>query len=161
MSKYSQRMLNSLRREFMAERGDEAFEAKDLARWALGRHKVKRTAEYADQLIERQLAREFADAMREDYTVDPQGRTVREMHAARIGGRIRWATRLRGSRFFLESAVKQRREQIVGDCLHLKTDVDSLNDNRWPNAPIQLVLEFYEDVAEIEAGRAAQGKKAS
>jgi hypothetical protein len=39
--------------------------------------------------------------------------------------------------------------------------VDSFNDNRWPNNPIQLVLVFTDDVAEVEAGKAAQQKKAS
>ena len=100
--------------------------------------------------------------MREDHTADPQGRTVREMHAARIGGRIRWSSWLRGSRAFIETSVKQRRGQIVGDCRHLKSDVDSFNDNRWPDDPIQLVLVFIDDVAEIEAGEAAlRDKKAS
>ena len=48
-------------------------------------------------------------------------------------------------------ALQQRRQQIVGDCRQLKTDVDSYNENRKPNQPIQLVLDFTEDVAEIEA----------
>jgi hypothetical protein len=153
MSKYSKRMLNRIRREFMEEKGDDkSFETAELARWALTAGKVRRPAGYAEQLVERQLAREFAEAMREDYGVDPQGRTVREMHAARIGGRTRWNSRSGGSRGFIETSVRQRRDQIVGDCRHLKTDVDSLNDNRWPDNPIQLPLDFTIDVAELEAG---------
>jgi hypothetical protein len=160
MSKYSHRILNGYRRDFTSEKDAESFEALELARWALRSGRVKREAGYAEKLVERQLAREFAEAMREDYSVDPQGRTVREMHAARIGGRVRWSSRLRGSRPFVETSIKQRRSQIVDYCCHLKTDVDSFNDNRWPNNPIQLVLVFTDDVAEVEAGRAVQ-KKAS
>lgn len=48
-------------------------------------------------------------------------------------------------------AFSQRRQQIVGDCHQLKTDVDSFNENREPDRPIQMLLDFTEDVAEIEA----------
>ena len=44
--------------------------------------------------------------------------------------------------------MADRRRQIVGDCRQLKTDVDSFNENRIPDAPIQLVLDFTADVAE-------------
>lgn len=156
MTNYT-RTLQRHVREFIAERGDDkSFETLDLSRWALGSGRVKRAAGYAERLIEKQLAREFAEAMREDYARDPQGRTVREMHAARIGGKTRWNSRMRAPRGFVEASVRQRRDQIVGDCRHLKTDVDSFNENRWPNNPIQLPLDFTSDVAEYEAGEAAQ-----
>lgn len=49
----------------------------------------------------------------------------------------------------MEKAFAQRREQIIGDCVQLKTDVDAYNDiNKDRRAPIQLVLDFTEDVAE-------------
>lgn len=54
----------------------------------------------------------------------------------------------------MERAFAQRREQIVGDCFQLKTDVDvynSLRDQRRP--AIQLELAFAEDVAEREEQR--------
>ncbi len=47
--------------------------------------------------------------------------------------------------------AKSRRRQIVGDYRELKRDVDSYNDNRNPVQPIQLVLDFTHDVAELEA----------
>ena len=52
------------------------------------------------------------------------------------------------SREFIERAFQLRRRQIVGDCKQLKTDVDSFNDNRPEQAPIQLLLDFTDDVAE-------------
>jgi hypothetical protein len=50
----------------------------------------------------------------------------------------------------MEIAFQQRRNQIVGDCVQLKRDVDSYNENRLPPQPIQLVLDFTDDVAERE-----------
>lgn len=49
-------------------------------------------------------------------------------------------------------ALKQRREQVVGDCSQLKKDVDSYNEN-WNRSgkPVTLVLDFTNDVAEREA----------
>jgi len=42
----------------------------------------------------------------------------------------------------------------VGDCRQLKTDVDSYNDNQNTGEPIQLVLDFTDDMAEYEALKA-------
>jgi len=51
----------------------------------------------------------------------------------------------------MQVAFQQRRQQIVGDCLQLKNDVDSYNENRKPDQLIQLVLDFTHDSEEIEA----------
>lgn len=57
----------------------------------------------------------------------------------------------------MEKAFAQRRKQIVGDCLQLKTDVDVYNDKHSEQAPIQVVLDFTTDVEEAEGlgGKAA------
>src|SRR3546814_16145518 len=44
----------------------------------------------------------------------------------------------------------QRRSQIVGDCLQLKTDVDVYNDKLLPAEPIQIPLDFTLDVMELQ-----------
>ena len=56
----------------------------------------------------------------------------------------------------MQKAFTQRREQIVGDCLQLKTDVDVYNElNLEKVQPIQLILDFQDDVAEREQWRKA------
>ena len=50
----------------------------------------------------------------------------------------------------MEVAFQQRRQQIVMDCLQLKTDVDSYNENRKPESPIQMVFDFTDDLTELE-----------
>jgi hypothetical protein len=60
----------------------------------------------------------------------------------------------------MEKAFAQRREQIIGDCLQLRTDVDVYNDlNRGKQPEIQMVLDFTEDVAERQ--QLEQSKKRS
>jgi hypothetical protein len=49
----------------------------------------------------------------------------------------------------MERAFAQRRQQIVGDCFQLRTDVDVYNDNHLGGSPIQLVLDFTRDVEEM------------
>ena len=92
--------------------------------------------------------------MREEYITDPQGRTVRAKHVARVerdGEQIPlWADIRTADRQHMEIAFQQRRQQIVGDCRQLKTDVDSYNENRNPGAAIQMVFDFTLDVAELE-----------
>jgi hypothetical protein len=57
----------------------------------------------------------------------------------------------------METAFRQRRGQIVGECRQLKRDVDSYNQNARIENPIPLVLDFTHDIAEEEAleGRSA------
>jgi hypothetical protein len=49
----------------------------------------------------------------------------------------------------MEKAFAWRRERIVGDNVQLKTDVDVYNDMvKGKHPPIQLVMDYTEDVAE-------------
>jgi hypothetical protein len=100
-------------------------------------------------------AEQLARAMREEYIVDPQGRTVRAKHAARMQREgeqlVLWADIRTAAREHMEIAFQQRRQQIVGDCRQLKLDVDSYNDNINLGKPIQMVFDFTLDIVELEA----------
>jgi len=105
--------------------------------------------------ILRQCAEDIARAMREEYIKDPQGRSVRLKHAARVlvEGKqtVFWDDIRTAPRTHMEIAFQQRRQQIVGDCRQLKADVDSYNENAKVHPPIQMVFNFTEDLAELEA----------
>lgn len=107
----------------------------------------------------RKCAEELADAMREEYITDQQGRRVRSKHVARFGeGRAQfplWADIRTASREHMEIAFQQRRQQILGDCRQLKTDVDSYNDNYNKGVHLQMVFDFTDDLAEDELARMA------
>ncbi len=102
-------------------------------------------------------AEELSRALREEYIVDPQGRTVRAKHAARYGGGgdgeqgVLWDDIRTAPRLHMEIAFQQRRQQIVGDCRQLKSDVDSYNDNASKGRSIQMVFDFTNDLMESEA----------
>lgn len=102
-----------------------------------------------------QCADHLARAMREEYITDPQGRAVRAKHAARVevnGAQTTlWADIRTAPRNHMETAFRQRRGQILGECKQLKADVDSYNQNASPDNPIQMIFDFTYDLAEMEA----------
>lgn len=106
-----------------------------------------------------QCARELAGAMRNEHFTDAKGRRVRAKHSvkSRRGDQnlSLWDDIRTADRAHMEVSFAQRREQVVGDCRQLKTDVDSYNDAHPEQSDLQLVLDFTMDVAEIEAGRDA------
>lgn len=126
--------------------------SREIAAWAV------RTGAWKPQpsdMIDR-CAEELARAMREEYIHDRQGRRVRAKHAARFpndGKQITlWADIRTASPQHMSVAFQQRRQQIVGDCKQLKSDVDSFNENaNKGREPIQLVLDFTLDVEEADA----------
>ncbi len=68
------------------------------------------------------------------------------------GGRQQhfWADIRRTNRTFMETALQQRRTQIVGDCRQLKHDADYYNGENQEQEPIQLFFDFTEELAEAE-----------
>ena len=108
------------------------------------------------------LADDMARALREEYATDARGRRYRRNHAVKVTRNSiqfsLWAEMATAPRQHMEKAFQQRRRQIVGDCQQLKTDVDVYNDKHPEMEQIPLVLDFTDDVAELEAFR---GEKAA
>jgi hypothetical protein len=112
------------------------------------------------------LAEDMAQALRSEYKTDSAGRRYRVNHAVRVSKSgvqyTFWATMGYAPHDHMEKAFGQRREQIVGDCMQLKTDVDVYNDmarSEPAKLKVQLILNFTEDVAERELSE--RGQKAA
>jgi hypothetical protein len=110
------------------------------------------------------LARDLSEAMRTQYATDAAGRRVRRKHAVRLkdtgpdGAKrqlVLWADIELASPQFMQQSIQQRRESIADDCWQLKQDLDSYNEFHNPAEPLQVLLDFTEDVEEREAARAA------
>ena len=105
------------------------------------------------------LAEDMARALREEYATDSQGRRYRKNHAVRVtkGGvqHTFWAILGTAPHDHMRKAFIQRREQIVGDCFQLATDVEVYNDQNKDRPPIQMLFDFRDDVEERRFGRAA------
>jgi hypothetical protein len=123
----------------------------DIARWAI----QSKLWQPQPSAILDQCANQLARAMREEHITDPQGRIVRAKHVAkttRNGEQMAfWDDMRTATRSHMEIALQQRRQQIVGDCRQLKTDMDSYNENYNTGRLIQLVFDFTNDLEEFEA----------
>lgn len=105
------------------------------------------------------LAGQMANALREELQTY-KGRRYRVNHAVRVTkGGVQytfWAIMGYAPHDHMERAFTQRREGIIGDCVHLATDVEVYNDmNKDERPAVQLVLDFTDDVAERLVSAAA------
>jgi hypothetical protein len=127
--------------------------AKNIADWAI---RTKRW-ELPSAAVRRRCADDIAGAMREAYTTDRKGRRVRLLHPAPLltaaGGErtIIWDDIRTAPREHMQMSFQHRRQGIVGDCRQMKLDVDSYNDAHSDAEPIQIVFNFENDLAELDA----------
>jgi hypothetical protein len=147
---YSEQMLDIVPL-YLAQGGTEPIDLDDLARFAIKDEYWRQPPSKMLQLCKR----DFARAFRQQCHTDPQRRTVRTFHAARarddLGKQTMfWADIRTAPHDHMAAAFQQRRNQIVGGCRQLKTDVDSYNDNNAEGKHIQMVFDFTEDLAERE-----------
>ena len=98
------------------------------------------------------LAEDMATALREEYATDARGRRYRVNHAVRVtkaGVQYTfWAMMKDAPREHMQKAFIQRREQVVGDCVQLATDVAAYNEMNMEQPPIPMLFDFRDDVEE-------------
>jgi hypothetical protein len=148
--------LQSLVREFRNTGRPWPSDTASVALWALQNNKWRVPA--TDNV--KYLARELSRALRDETFVDPQGRTVRKNHSYREPiqepdgtwtQRVLWVEFGEANQDQMHASLQLRREQILGDCRQLKTDMDSFNDNSEESKqPIQMTFDFTMDLAELD-----------
>lgn len=135
---------------FETEHGHLPSSAREAAKWAVDQGYIALPKIDLYDI----LAQDMSRALREEYKTDGKGRRYRVNHAIRVtkGGvqQTFWGVMGFAPHDHMEKAFAQRREQIIGDCMQLKTDVDAYNDLNKSPEKIQLVLDFTDDVAEKE-----------
>ncbi|MFA7504216.1 MAG: hypothetical protein WCZ28_05920 [Burkholderiaceae bacterium] len=152
MSAYGNQIKAYIER-YQSEVGDDGFlDPHAIAEWAYqnGLHKPSfRTVVDA-------IASDIAQCLREEYRTNEDGQRYRAKHAVRVknGNRTMslWADMddEKAPRSHFLRSFAQRRQQIVGDCFQLKTDVDVYNSKNLDKEPIQVPLNFTLDVEELQ-----------
>ena len=150
MANYNEQ-LQRIWHQFEEENRDVPTTSREAVAWGVSRGLI--ALPEIDPLD--RLAEDMSKALREEYRKDKYGRKYRVNHAVRgtkAGVQLTfWGVMDRSSHQFMEKSFGQRRKQIVGDCLQLKTDVDVFNDKNPKEDPIQVVLNFTDDVEEIQS----------
>lgn len=152
MANFNEQMQRIFDR-YTAEVDDGPVPLDVVAEWAI-QHGLFRPAPRDVVKICREA---LAESLRQEKRVDDKGRRYRAKHSVRtsVGGTqlSLWADIDRAPRSFMEKSFGQRRKAIVDDCFQVKQDVDHYNDEHSTAEPIQIVLDFSEDVAEMEAAQ--------
>jgi hypothetical protein len=147
MSKYNSDLQRAWH-EYESAHGAVPATTREAVQWAVknGLIELRETDPFA------KLAEDMAKALREEYAVDAKGRRYRVNHAVRVtkaGVQYTfWAMLKDAPRSHMQKAFIQRREQIVGDCVQLSTDVEVYNEMNSEQPPIPMLFDFRDDVAE-------------
>ncbi|MBF0372026.1 MAG: hypothetical protein HQL39_01255 [Alphaproteobacteria bacterium] len=149
--------LQRVWRQYEHEHGHVPATAREAVQWGVARAMID--VPEVDPLAK--LTEDMATALREEYATDPHGRRYRVNHAVRVtrsGVQYTfWAVMKDAPREHMQKSFIQRREQIVDDCVQLSTDVEAYNAMKSEQTPIQMVLDFRDDVSERMLG----GRKAA
>lgn len=152
--KTKQEYLQDIVSEYIASGEPWPADRRTIAAWAV---KNKRWEPPSKSNID-QCAQELAEAMRAEMETDPQGRSVRAKHCAKITEQDESGKFVQRTLWFDRSAppdlmhvsLQQRRRAILGDNTQLKTDQDSYNENNTYGAYIELSFNYEPDLAELE-----------
>ena len=135
---------------YKTETGSKTIDMEQMADWAIQRGVTLPKPKSARDLLVAQLS----DAARAEYRQDPKtGLSYRVNHAlrrTRSDGRqyTLWVDIDDATRPQMLWSLSSRRQQMVGDAVHLKIDEMIWNDKHPNDQPIQLVMNFTEDVEE-------------
>ncbi len=147
MATYNEQ-LQKVWHEYERELGFLPASSRDAVKWGVERGMIQ--APRMDPYDK--LAEDMSRALREEYATDRMGRRYRVNHAVRVSKAgvqyTIWAILGEAPREHMQKAFIQRREQIVGDCVQLATDVEVYNDMHGDQPAIQMMLDFRDDVAE-------------
>lgn len=152
MSAYANQVKSYIERYKAEVGGDGLLDPHAVAEWAYqrGLHKPSlRTVVDA-------IASDISQFFREEFRTNADGQRYRAKHAVRFkrGDKTMslWADMddENAPREHFVKSFAQRRQQIVGDCYQLKTDVDVYNAKNAAQKPIQLPLDFTLDVEELQ-----------
>jgi hypothetical protein len=129
----------------------EANNPDDFVDWALTNGKLAPKP----RDIRRVLKSQVMNALRQATRIDADGITYRAKQCVRIyeeGVQMSLVFDTDKATFnLMNKATGQRRRGIVDDCYRLKCDVDHYNNAHFGQEQISLVLDFRDDVAELEA----------
>lgn len=135
---------------YKQETGEKIIDMDKVADWAIGRGATLPKPKTARELFVARLA----DAARAEYRVDPQtGLSYRANHALRRrrhDGKqmVLWVDMEDATRPQMLWSLTNRRQQMVGDAVHLKIDEMIWNRKNPDQEPIQQDMDFTYDVEE-------------
>lgn len=127
--------------------------SREIAAWLLQEKKVAPTKQEALDIMTRHVSR----AMRGQHTTDADGRRVRQKHAVRrqiqnsdgsYSQQTFWQDKELASPQFMYESFQQRRGSLADGAWQLEQDVTSYNKFHNKGVPLQVLLDFRDDIEE-------------
>jgi hypothetical protein len=147
MATLSEQLLRIVE-DYRAGGGEWPATREQIAEWAVANKRYQ----LMHGMAVRQCAERIGRAMGLEHVRDKKGRSIRKYYAApvRENGQLvmKWDD-WDAPRQFMEVAAASRRNQILGQCWQLRNDIDSYNDRRSLEEPIQLDFNFNIDLEEL------------
>ena len=144
-------MLREVWKQYREEVSTDPVDLKTVAGWAITKGLwVPRPMD-----LNTSLANDLAQALREEKRVDKSGREYRAnipvRQKAKDGASLfEWADIDDAPRLHVEKSVQQERRSIASDCYALVMKVDHYNEAHPHEEPIQLIMDFEDDVEEMK-----------
>ena len=151
MSKYNEQIRGRIWKQYREQVSTDPVDLHTVADWAIRQGLWKPHPKD----LRRNLANELAQALREEKRIDKSGREYRAnipvRQRAKDGAPLfEWADIDDAPRHHVEKSVQQERRSIASDCYALLMKVDHYNDEHPDEEPIQLILDFEEDMEEMK-----------
>lgn len=155
-SYYDQKMQHIFRR-YQEEVSTDPVDLKEVGAWAIAK------GLWAPRPVDMQsrFAAELAEALAEEYRTDKAGRRYRSKLAVTTRQGSLWGDIDTSPRSHVVKNVGQRRRMIVGYCYQLQVDVDHYNEDHPAEEPLQTVMHFEDDIAEMMVAAGIKEKDAA
>ena len=144
--------------QYRKEVSTDPVDLKEVAAWA-----ISKKLWYPRPIdLHSSLAADLADSLREVKRTDKAGREYRANIPVRTKGQnglplFIWADIDDAPRLHVEKSIQQERRSISSDCYALAMKVEHYNDAHPDEEPIQIVLNFEDDVAEVKIANGLRG----
>jgi hypothetical protein len=142
--------LQSLIQLYKSETGEKAVDMDLVAEWAIRRGVSTPKPKTGKEL----LSAQFAQAAREEHRRDPKtGWSYRANHALRVAKSdgtqfTLWVDIEEATRPQMHMSLTNRRQQMIGDGTQLKIDEKIWNARNPNEEPLQMIMDFTDDVEE-------------
>ncbi|MBL4800864.1 MAG: hypothetical protein JKY45_03150 [Emcibacter sp.] len=143
--------LRSVWAKYRKEVSHDPVDLKTVAAWAIDKNLWSpRPVDLSTS-----LANDLAQALREEKRVDKSGREYRAnipvRQKAKTGETLfEWADIDDAPRLHVVKSVQQERRSITSDCYALVMKVDHYNDVHPHEEPIQIIMDFEDDIEEMK-----------
>lgn len=148
---YKEQLRENIWKQYRAEVSTDPVDLKEVAAWAISKGLwVPRPVD-----LTASLAKDLADSLREEKRVDKAGREYRANIPVRERGDkgvplFVWGDIDDAPRAHVEKSFQQERRSIQSDCYALLMKAEHYNEAHPDDEPIQIVLNFEDDVEEMK-----------